>query len=182
MALIAGWLGGLVQPAPAASAQLQFIYDQAGRLVAVSAVDQGAASYAYDASGNLLHRSFSTLADADGDGLVTALEIALGLDPADADSDDDGTSDGVEVIAGTNPMNPLSRFAVAALAMTPAGAVDITVSSVAGRRYTLQASITLGAWEDVPGAVAVAGTGAALVLHDSEPDAGSIFYRVVVSW
>lgn len=36
----------------------------------------------------------STLADPDGDGLPTSLELILGLDPNNADSDGDGTSDG----------------------------------------------------------------------------------------
>ena len=60
--------------------------------------------------------------------------------------------------------------------------VDITVSSVAGRYYTLQTTTTLDAWVDVPGAVAVAGTGAALVLHHPSPGARRNFYRVVVRW
>ena len=36
MALMAGWWGTIIQPAPAASAQYQYVYDAAGRLVAVA--------------------------------------------------------------------------------------------------------------------------------------------------
>jgi hypothetical protein len=176
-----GWFAVVLQPSPAASAQYQYLYDQAGRLVAMSAAGLGATTYAYDASGNLLQRSFSTLADADGDGLVAAQETALGLDPADADSDDDGANDGAEVTAGTNPLNPGSRFDFLGVTTAPDGAVEITVPSVMGRQYTLQTSSTLGVWVDEPGAVAVAGTGAALTLRDAAPGPGRNFYRVLVT-
>lgn len=167
-------------PSHAASAQYQYVYDRAGRLMAVAG--QGAATYAYDASGNLLQRSFSSLADADGDGLVTAQEIALGLNPANADSDGDGARDGEEVTAGTDPLNPASRFAIAAVTMASGGAVDVTMATVVGRTYTLQSSTALNAWENVAGAVAVAGTGAPLVLRDAAPGTGRIFYRVSINW
>ena len=42
-------------------------------------------------------------ADADGDGLTNAEEIALGSDPQDADSDDDGLDDSEELANGTDP-------------------------------------------------------------------------------
>lgn len=174
----------MVQPSPAASAQYQYVYDDAGRLAAVadSTADQGAISYAYDASGNLLQRSFSSLADADGDGLVTAQEVALGLNPANPDSDGDGARDGAEVTAGTDPLNPASRFAIVALTMAPGGAVDITMPTVAGRTYTLQSSTALNAWVNVSGAVAVAGTGVPLLLRDAAPVSGRNFYRVAINW
>jgi hypothetical protein len=56
------------------------------------------------------------------------------------------------------------------------------MSSVAGRYYTLQTTATLDAWVDVPGAVAVNGTGAALVLHHAAPGPRRNFYRVVARW
>ena len=45
--------------------------------------------------------------DSDGDSLSDADESTThGTDPYDADSDDDGSSDGVEVTVGTNPLDP----------------------------------------------------------------------------
>lgn len=41
--------------------------------------------------------------DPDQDGLTTRTEVELGTDPANPDTDFDGTSDGAEVLAGTNP-------------------------------------------------------------------------------
>ena len=40
--------------------------------------------------------SFEPGGDADGDGLINAMELALGTDPEDVDSDDDGLPDGSE--------------------------------------------------------------------------------------
>ena len=45
--------------------------------------------------------------DSDGDSLSDADESTThGTDPYDADSDDDGSSDGVEITVGTNPLDP----------------------------------------------------------------------------
>lgn len=44
--------------------------------------------------------------DPDADGLPTALETAIGTDPANADSDNDGIGDGWEFFLGNNPLDP----------------------------------------------------------------------------
>lgn len=46
--------------------------------------------------------------DTDSDGLTNAQEYTYGTDPKDSDSDNDGDSDGVEVAAGSNPLDPRS--------------------------------------------------------------------------
>jgi len=48
--------------------------------------------------------------DADDDGLINALEIAMGTDPNDPDSDDDTYLDGDEVYEGTDPTDPDDRI------------------------------------------------------------------------
>ena len=49
------------------------------------------------------------LVDYDGDGLINLIEFNYNTDPRDLDSDDDGYSDGAEVAAGTDPLNPSSH-------------------------------------------------------------------------
>ncbi len=61
--------------------------------------------------------------DVDADGLPAIAEAGLGTDPNKVDTDGDGYSDGLEVIAGTNPLDPnsfpsSSRAAVAAFTNT----------------------------------------------------------------
>ncbi|HEY6228752.1 MAG TPA: hypothetical protein VI282_16655, partial [Verrucomicrobiae bacterium] len=46
--------------------------------------------------------------DMDNDGLSNEVEIALGTDPRKFDTDGDGWPDGLEVEAGSNPLDPLS--------------------------------------------------------------------------
>lgn len=172
-----------ISPSIAATATLTYGYDLAGRLISVSSAGQGATTYAYDPAGNLLQRSFSAEADADHDGLVTAQEIALGLDPANSDSDHDGVDDGAEVAAGTNGLNPASLFTITSAAVVAGGAVEINVPTVTGRYYTLQSSTALTGWmdEDETASVAVPGTGLLVVLRDVNAAAGRKFYRVLVS-
>jgi cysteine-rich repeat protein len=55
-----------------------------------------------EGEGNPLLRSDD---DSDGDGLIDADEIALGLDPQRADSDGDSIDDQVELIWGLNPLD-----------------------------------------------------------------------------
>ncbi len=48
-------------------------------------------------------------ADADGDGLLTSEEAALGTNPADPDSDADDWSDGQEAEQHTDPLDDADR-------------------------------------------------------------------------
>ncbi|MBI1884646.1 MAG: fibronectin type III domain-containing protein [Chlamydiae bacterium] len=57
--------------------------------------------------------SLATQKDSDGDGLSDLDEVNIyGTDPYDADTDDDTYNDGIEVGAGTNPLNAQSFPAV----------------------------------------------------------------------
>ncbi len=44
--------------------------------------------------------------DTDGDGLEDGVEVLLGTDPLNPDTDGDGLDDGLEVLLGTDPLDP----------------------------------------------------------------------------
>lgn len=58
--------------------------------------------------------------DLDRDGLTNRLELSLGSDPAAADTDGDGWPDEAEVTVHSNPLDPLSRPVLGALAQPSA--------------------------------------------------------------
>ena len=87
--------------------------------------------------------------DADSDGIPNGWEQAHGLDPLDpddasADNDGDGMGNLQEYLAGTNPNNAASRFAVTSLALTN-GHVRVSWSAVGGKSYVVQTNSVIGA-------------------------------------
>ena len=104
--------------------------------------------------------------DADGDGMTDAYEDANGLNRnsnADklTDLDGDGQNNYSEFLAGTAANNSASTLKITAI--VPSGSpnvYNVSVASVAGKRYQLQRSSDLGnvnAWADIPGVVTAAG-------------------------
>ena len=97
-------------------------------------------------------RSFTSVVsgDGDGDGMPEAWELAHGFDPLNAadaapDADGDGQTNLAEYRAGTDPRDPLSRFAVTEI-VASADTVSLTWMSAPGRRYHLQWSDALASW------------------------------------
>ena len=100
-------------------------------------------------------RSFISVVSGDGDadGLPDAWELARGFDPLNAadamlDADGDGQPNLAEFRAGTDARDPLSRFVVTEI-VANADTVSLTWMSVPGRRYHLQWSDDLIAWNTV---------------------------------
>jgi hypothetical protein len=83
--------------------------------------------------------------DSDGNGLPDAWELQyfgiIGVDPGD-DLDGDGMSNRQEYLAGTNPNDSESRFAVVEVTAVPGG-VRIEWSSEPGRTYRIRRAASL---------------------------------------
>lgn len=87
-------------------------------------------------------------ADSDGNGLPDGWEREhfkrIGVDPID-DADKDGTSNHMEWLAGTDPINPASVFRPVAL--RDGNELLLTVPTHAERDYRIWGSADLGEWE-----------------------------------
>ena len=77
--------------------------------------------------------------DPDGDGLANLQEYPNGTDPFRADTDGDGQSDRTEVIAGTDPLDPGSLFAIYRMA-TGTGGRTFSWPGRSNRLYTVVAT------------------------------------------
>jgi len=124
--------------------------------------------------------------DSDNDSLPDAYETANGLSTisssdAAQDKDNDGQTNAAEYLAGTNPSIANDVLRVATTDRV-GNAMNLTIAGKAGRRYTLEGSLTLtGTWTPVAMS-AVLSADAALPLSDTNAPAGAGFYRVSVEW
>ncbi|HMO03953.1 MAG TPA: S8 family serine peptidase [Kiritimatiellia bacterium] len=117
------------------------------------------------------------LSDLDNDGLPDAWEVqffgSVTNTSGAVDSDGDGQSDRAEWIAGTQPTSAASFFRATAL---DAGS-PVQVPSITGRLYHLDVSTNLlqPAWWPVSGMTNIPGTGAPLLLQDTNVTTERIF-------
>jgi glycosidase len=99
----------------------------------------------------------------------------------DGDDDGDGQTNADELIAGTDPLNPSSRFQINTILTTPTG-TTLTWTAVPGRTYTVEAREDLspsGAW--VPIGTVNNANGLAIGSYiDSVTSSSRRFYRLVV--
>jgi len=83
--------------------------------------------------------------DPDHDGLPNINEWVGLCDPTNPDTDGDNHKDGDEVLAGTDPLDPESRFEILHLRTREEG-LEIECSAVAGRTYRVVVSDDLVEW------------------------------------
>jgi len=132
--------------------------------------------------------------DSDGDGMRDPYELANGLDPNDAtghngatgDLDGDGQANLAEMIAGTLANDSSSVFELIA-AGREVDSLEISWTSVPGKRYQIHTSIDMSSWntlEDSPGkAVLIEASAGASTSHSVPIPVGAsrVFVRVVVA-
>ncbi|MGB1131019.1 MAG: hypothetical protein ACPG4K_13295, partial [Haloferula sp.] len=121
--------------------------------------------------------------DSDYDGMPDAWEMeqfgTLAKEPGD-DEDGDGGSNSEEHVAGTDPEDAGSFFAIESIAPAPAAGFVLQWQSVPGRNYVVYHSEFLeGNWLPISGVLA--GTGGLLSFTDSEDEIDKRFYRIVVT-
>ena len=128
-------------------------------------------------------RTWTVLADTDGDGMPDAWEVAHGLNPNVNDAADDPDHDGMtnlqEYLAGTDPQLASSVLKVSAAPSDTQGLL-LTFGAVSNQTYTLQGRtvVTTGAWSNLVSFDAVSTN---RIIQWNDPgvtNAAARFYRV----
>lgn len=83
-------------PQNAVADEAEYIYDDLGRLIHAIYDGRTVITYGYDMAGNREQEAMETDGDADGDGLLDAIELTRCTSPHDSDTDKDGLLDGDE--------------------------------------------------------------------------------------
>lgn len=106
-------------------------------------------------------------------GTITSFTSPVYALTAEGDFDRDGQTNGIEALAGTDPLSAGSRFEVQSVAMEQGG-VEIRWTPSPGRSYTIErrTDFETGSW------VPVATDQASGVWRDANPPAGKAFYRI----
>jgi hypothetical protein len=114
-----------------------------------------------------------------GDTLPGGIIVDPGLD-----SDCDGMSDVREEVAGTDPFDAASVFAVREVAAS-AGGIQLTWSSVEGKTYSVEINDGLESenWSVLPGAESIPAAAGSVTTHTDASIAGEQerSYRIVVN-
>jgi len=124
------------------------------------------------------HEFINPTSDTDHDWLNDTNEIyQFGTDPQRADTDGDRQMDGAEVIAGMNPLDPASFFAVLQVTNVGNARARITWPGVNGRLYTLLYSSdpTFSGWTNLAEYTDQPGTDGAMSYTNSVTDTNRLW-------
>ncbi|MDB4508447.1 hypothetical protein N9051_02560, partial [Akkermansiaceae bacterium] len=172
------------------------VKDHSGAVVSSGIVNDGSNSYSFTGVLGETYRAevlaisvagvLSTTPGAsypgDPDSALTNSASML-LDPS-ADQDGDGSSNEVEELAGTDPLDPISRFRITS-AVADGNDMMMTVPTVNGRFYQLFTSTTLGGspdlWTSVSAKIEATGVDLDLSHANGVTYPSKRFYRVAVT-
>jgi hypothetical protein len=129
--------------------------------------------------------------DDDHDSLPNGWELEYGLDPFDngltnldngavGDPDRDSMSNWQELIAGTNPRDEISVFRITEVALSSTTGVNISWSSVAGKRYAVYRSGSVAGPFSIVASNVPASPPQNCYLDNLSSGGGPRFYRVAV--
>jgi hypothetical protein len=109
------------------------------------------------------------------------LELALLILDANSDFDNDGISTADEEIAGTDAVNPKSRFIINALELAQSATLVLTWSSVTNRCYAVETTKTLTnpEWKTISTLDSITGNGELMSITLPQSDTNA-FFRVRV--
>jgi hypothetical protein len=101
---------------------------------------------------------------------------------ANEDQDLDGMTNAAEDVAGTNPFDQRSKFAITQTTSAP-GQVTLTFRTVSGRFYHIRSCTDLASWasEDEQEAANRLATGSSMTFTDLNPGMAPKFYQAVVT-
>ena len=124
-----------------------------------------------------------TASQTGNDNYETATSVARSYSVfGDGDDDGDGQTNANEVIAGTGPLNPSSRFAIKTIEASPGG-FTLTWTAAPGKTYTVEAreNLSSGTWISVAtGLTNDTQVPKTLSYIDSVTSSSRRFYRLVV--
>lgn len=130
---------------------------------------------------SLLVRDDFTDLDLDGmpDDWEATHSLLAGVDDSADDADGDGQANRDEYLAGTDPREAASVFAITGMSAPVAGSVSITWPGIAGKRYRIRTATDLGDWTPLPEVIECPADGP---VHAVVPTAGApvFFVRVAV--
>ena len=156
--------------------------DAAGNNVVYNGLVGNVTSYTITnaAPGETLYARVDAVNNAGVEGPLSTVSTAVPVLDPNGDADGDGTTNAAEDLAGTNPLDATSVFRVQSVVRSSSsGAVQVTWSSVAGKKYqvTFSPDLVTGTFSPVSSTITAT---AATTTYSVQPSTTKGFYRVEI--